>query len=92
VCSSTPPEAQQAKQTPPPSSSPSSSSPLQQQQQQQQNDDDDEQNATEEPESIWHVDRATLRAVAIMSVSQFIITAGFGVIVPVLPSFANELG
>lgn len=30
--------------------------------------------------------------VALLTGSQFIITAGFGVIVPVLPTFAAELG
>ena len=56
------------------------------------NNNNNNENDELEPVSIFQVDREILRAVAIMSVSQFIITAGFGVIIPVLPTFANELG
>jgi MFS family permease len=45
-----------------------------------------------EPESVLALPHSLLRAVGIMAASQFIVTAAFGVVIPILPQFASDIG
>jgi MFS family permease len=45
-----------------------------------------------EPESVLALPHSLLRAVGIMAASQFVVTAAFGVVIPILPQFASDIG